>query len=52
MVPDNPVKAAANGDMLAVIVFSLLFGLALAVTRTPAVDDAARPRSRGSTTSP
>ena len=38
MVPDNPVKAAANGDMLAVIVFSLLFGLALAVTRTPAVD--------------
>jgi DAACS family dicarboxylate/amino acid:cation (Na+ or H+) symporter len=37
MVPDNAVKAAANGDMLAVIVFSLLFGLALAVTRTDAV---------------
>ena len=37
MVPDNVVKAAANGDMLAMIVFSLLFGLALAVTRTEAV---------------
>jgi len=37
MVPDNAVKAAANGDMLAVIVFSLLFGIALAVTRTDAV---------------
>ena len=37
MVPDNAVKAAANGDMLAVIVFSLLFGLALAVTDTAAV---------------
>jgi DAACS family dicarboxylate/amino acid:cation (Na+ or H+) symporter len=37
MVPDNVIKAAANGDMLAVIVFSLLFGIALAVTRTDAV---------------
>jgi DAACS family dicarboxylate/amino acid:cation (Na+ or H+) symporter len=37
MVPDNAVKAAANGDMLAVIVFSLLFGIAVAVTRTDAV---------------
>jgi DAACS family dicarboxylate/amino acid:cation (Na+ or H+) symporter len=34
LVPDNPIKAAAGGDMLGVIVFSLLFGLALAVTRT------------------
>lgn len=34
LVPDNPVRAAAGGDMLGVIVFSLLFGLALAVTRT------------------
>jgi DAACS family dicarboxylate/amino acid:cation (Na+ or H+) symporter len=34
LVPDNPVKAAAGGDMLGVIVFSLLFGVALAVTRT------------------
>jgi DAACS family dicarboxylate/amino acid:cation (Na+ or H+) symporter len=35
MVPDNPVKAAAEGDMLGLIVFSLLFGAALSVTRTP-----------------
>jgi len=34
LVPDNPVKAAAGGDVLGVIIFSLLFGLALAVTRT------------------
>ncbi len=36
LVPDNPVKAAASGDMLGVIVFSLLFGVALALTRTEA----------------
>jgi DAACS family dicarboxylate/amino acid:cation (Na+ or H+) symporter len=35
MVPDNPVKAAANGDMIGVIVFALIFGVAIAVTRTP-----------------
>ncbi|MFT3775928.1 MAG: dicarboxylate/amino acid:cation symporter [Minicystis sp.] len=29
LVPNNPVKAMADGDMLAVMVFSLLFGLAL-----------------------
>ncbi|ATB31776.1 dicarboxylate/amino acid:cation symporter [Melittangium boletus] len=34
MVPSNPVKAAADGDMIALIVFSLLFGIALAVTDT------------------
>jgi DAACS family dicarboxylate/amino acid:cation (Na+ or H+) symporter len=32
LVPDNPVKAAAAGDLVGVIVFSLLFGLALAAT--------------------
>ena len=32
MVPTNAVAAAADGDMLALIVFSLLFGIALAVT--------------------
>ena len=32
--PTTPIKAAAGGDMLGVIVFSLLFGVALAVTRT------------------
>jgi dicarboxylate/amino acid:cation (Na+ or H+) symporter, DAACS family len=34
MVPDNPIKAAASGDMLGVIVFALIFGIAIAVTRT------------------
>lgn len=34
IVPDNPVKAAASGDMIGVIAFSLLFGIALATTRT------------------
>ncbi|WP_437581001.1 dicarboxylate/amino acid:cation symporter [Sorangium sp. So ce887] len=34
MVPDNVVKAAAAGDVLAVITFSLLFGLALSLTPT------------------
>jgi DAACS family dicarboxylate/amino acid:cation (Na+ or H+) symporter len=32
MVPRNAVDAAARGDMLALIVFSLLFGLALSAT--------------------
>jgi DAACS family dicarboxylate/amino acid:cation (Na+ or H+) symporter len=36
IVPDNPIRAAANGDMLAVMFFALLFGLGLAVTRTEA----------------
>ena len=29
LVPSNPIKAMADGDMLAVMVFSLLFGLSL-----------------------
>ncbi|MDC0714623.1 dicarboxylate/amino acid:cation symporter [Stigmatella sp. ncwal1] len=36
MVPDNPLRAAADGDMIGLIVFSLLFGAGLAVTQTPA----------------
>jgi dicarboxylate/amino acid:cation (Na+ or H+) symporter, DAACS family len=36
MVPRNAVEAAATGDMIGVIVFALVFGIALAVTRTPA----------------
>lgn len=36
MFTDNPVKAAAGGDMLAVIIFSLIFGVGLSFTRTPA----------------
>ena len=38
MIPDNPVKAAANGDMLGIIVFALLFGIALSFTRTSAAN--------------
>lgn len=38
MVPDNPIKAAAAGDMLGVIVFALILGLGLAVTRTPGAE--------------
>ena len=34
LVPSNPIKAMADGDMLAVMVFSLLLGLGLALTRT------------------
>ncbi|RKG80036.1 dicarboxylate/amino acid:cation symporter [Corallococcus terminator] len=32
MVPTNPIKAAADGDMIGLIVFSLIFGLGLALT--------------------
>ena len=35
MVPDNVVKAAANGDMIGIIIFALIFGIALMRTRTP-----------------
>ncbi|HVP61865.1 MAG TPA: dicarboxylate/amino acid:cation symporter [Myxococcaceae bacterium] len=38
IVPDNPVKAAANGDYLALIFFALVFGIALGMTRTPAAE--------------
>ncbi|MFT3925475.1 MAG: dicarboxylate/amino acid:cation symporter [Myxococcales bacterium] len=34
MVPKNALEAAATGDMLAFMVFALMFGIALAVTRT------------------
>jgi DAACS family dicarboxylate/amino acid:cation (Na+ or H+) symporter len=34
LVPSNPVKAMAEGDMLAVMVFSLLFGIALVSVRS------------------
>lgn len=34
MVPDNPVKAAANGEMIGVILFSLIFGVGLSFTQT------------------
>lgn len=35
MIPDNPIKVAANGDMVGVIIFALLFGLGLSYTSTP-----------------
>jgi dicarboxylate/amino acid:cation (Na+ or H+) symporter, DAACS family len=36
MIPDNPIKAAANGDMLAVMVFALFLGIGVTLTRTEA----------------
>ncbi|EYF04107.1 dicarboxylate/amino acid:cation symporter [Chondromyces apiculatus] len=36
MFPDNVIKAAASGDMLALITFSLFFGVGLTLTRTEA----------------
>jgi DAACS family dicarboxylate/amino acid:cation (Na+ or H+) symporter len=36
LVPANPVAALASGDMLAVMVFSLLLGIGLAAVRTDA----------------
>ncbi|MFY0574144.1 dicarboxylate/amino acid:cation symporter [Cystobacter fuscus] len=35
MVPTNPIKAAAEGDMIALIVFSLISGVGLMVTDSP-----------------
>lgn len=35
MFPTNPVEAMANGEMLQVIVFSVLFGIALVVSGQP-----------------
>ncbi|XXF76076.1 dicarboxylate/amino acid:cation symporter [Myxococcaceae bacterium GXIMD 01537] len=34
MVPSNPIRAAADGDMIGLIVFSLIFGGGLALTQT------------------
>lgn len=36
MVPDNPIRTAADGDMIGLIVFALIFGTGLALTQTPA----------------
>jgi DAACS family dicarboxylate/amino acid:cation (Na+ or H+) symporter len=38
MVPDNPFKAAATGDMIGLMVFALIFGVGLAQVRTPGAD--------------
>jgi dicarboxylate/amino acid:cation (Na+ or H+) symporter, DAACS family len=36
LVPDNPVKAAATGDLIGVIVFAILFGIALSAADSEA----------------
>ena len=36
IVPSNPIKAAADGDMIGLIFFSLFFGIGLALVRTEA----------------
>ena len=36
IIPDNPVRAAANGDILAVMFFSLMFGIGLTLVDTEA----------------
>jgi len=36
MVPDNIVKVAAGGDMIALITFSIIFGVGLSLTHTEA----------------
>jgi DAACS family dicarboxylate/amino acid:cation (Na+ or H+) symporter len=36
IIPDNPIRAAANGDMLGWMFFSLMIGVGLCITRTPA----------------
>jgi DAACS family dicarboxylate/amino acid:cation (Na+ or H+) symporter len=36
IVPDNPFKAAANGDFLAVMFFAVMLGIALVLRQTPA----------------
>ncbi len=36
IVPANPLKAAVDGDMLAVMFFALMFGIGLSLTRTEA----------------
>lgn len=38
VVPNNPVAAAATGDMLAWLFFSIFFGVGLALTQGPKVD--------------
>jgi DAACS family dicarboxylate/amino acid:cation (Na+ or H+) symporter len=36
IVPNNPIQAAATGDMLGFVFFSLFFGIGLALTKTEA----------------
>jgi len=43
LVPTNPIRAAADGDILAVMFFALMFGIGLCLVRT----DASRHLERG-----
>lgn len=38
MVPSNPIDAAAKGDMIGLLLFGLMVGVAVTTLRTPAVD--------------
>ncbi|WP_222563883.1 dicarboxylate/amino acid:cation symporter [Novilysobacter antarcticus] len=38
IVPRNPVQAAADGELIAVMFFALMFGIAATVMRTPGVN--------------
>lgn len=38
IVPDNPIKAAADGDYLAWMFFSLMIGIGLCLVRTPSAN--------------
>ena len=38
IVPDNPIRAMANGDMLAVMFFALVFGIGLSLAGTPGAE--------------
>jgi DAACS family dicarboxylate/amino acid:cation (Na+ or H+) symporter len=38
IIPDNPVRAAANGDMLAVLFFAMMIGIGAALARTEATE--------------
>ena len=38
IVPTNPIQAAASGDIVGFIFFALLFGIGLALVKTPATD--------------
>src|SRR5699024_2477898 len=42
IVPQNPVNALANGDLLAIIFFAIVFGIALALVRDTADDESIR----------
>lgn len=37
IVPDNVVRAASSGDMIGIMFFALMFGIAMVLTPTPAV---------------